>query len=80
MEPMEDYERILKIVRRWPEDRRLSLLREIKRTLPGVGTPLRPPRDTLSKALGLVRTDKGPPPEEDTKRMLDEHSGEQKRF
>ena len=70
---MTDYERIIEIVRRWPPDQRLSLLRDVRETLSSAREPLRSPRDTLSKALGLVSPQDAIPSDEEVKRLLDEH-------
>ena len=73
MELMNDYEQILEIVRRWPPDQRLLLLRDISQTLSSTRKPLRPPRNTLSKALGLLSTKADAPSDEEVKRWGDEH-------
>lgn len=70
---MTDYEQILEIVRQWPPDQRLSLLRDVIKTLSGRQGPLRSPRDTLSKALGLISSERRLPTDEEVKRLLDEH-------
>ena len=70
---MTDYEQILEIVRQWKPDQRLSLLRDVLETLSTAAGPLRSPRDTLSKALGLVPTEGHLSSDEEVKRLLDEH-------
>ena len=70
---MTDYQRILEIVRRWPPDQRLSLLRDVRETLSSARKPLRSPRDTLTKALGLISSGEVLPTDEEVKRLLDEH-------
>lgn len=70
MELMNDYEQILEIVRQWSADQRLLLLRDISQTLAPNRKPLRPPRDTLSKALGLLSTGTIPHCDEEVKSCL----------
>ncbi len=70
---MTDYEQILEIVRQWRPDQRLSLLRDVLETLSTTAGPLRSPRDTLSKALGLVPSEGHLSSDEEVKRLLDEH-------
>jgi hypothetical protein len=70
---MTAYDHILEIVRQWPPDQRLLLLRDVIQTLSNTREPLRSPRDTLSRALGLVSSGEILPNDEEIKRMLDEH-------
>lgn len=70
---MTDYERILQIVRQWPAAERLSLLREVTQTLSSGHSPLRAPRDTLSKALGLLSSRRASPSDQEIEHLLDEH-------
>lgn len=70
---MTDYERILEIVRGWSPDQRLLLLRDVRETLSTVRDPLRSPRDTLGKALGLISSGESQPTDEEVKRLLNEH-------
>jgi hypothetical protein len=74
MSLMTDYDHILEIVRQWPPDQRLLLLRDVIQTLSKTREPLRSPRETLSRALGLVVTQgKIVPDDEEIKRLIDEH-------
>lgn len=72
-EVMTDYEQILEIVRQWPADQRLSLLRDVMQTLSATQETLRSPRDTLNKALGLVSSGGRLPSDEEVQLLLDEH-------
>src|ERR1700730_16228282 len=68
MSLMTDYDHILEIVRQWPPDQRLLLLRDVIQTLSNTREPLRSPRDTLSTALGLVSSGELLPNDEEVKR------------
>jgi hypothetical protein len=64
---MTDYDHILEIVRQWPPDQRLLLLRNVIQTLSKTREASRSPRDTLSTALGLVSSGRTPPSDEEVK-------------
>jgi hypothetical protein len=66
-----DYDKILKAVSAWSLEDRAALVNELVR---GLGEQRKPaPRDTLSRARGLLRTEQPPPSDEDVKQMIDEH-------
>jgi hypothetical protein len=67
-----DYDQVLKTISTWPVEDRAALATDLIR---GLGDQPRDPvpRDTLSKALGLLRGNGPPPSDEDVERMIDEH-------
>ncbi len=69
-----EYHTILSRVRRWPVEKRIASLEDVLRTLvPGEGPASIRPKDTFSKALGLLRTEKPSPTDEEVDAMLTEH-------
>ncbi len=69
-----EYHIILSQVRRWPVEKRIALLEDVLRTLvPGEDQTLVRSKDTFSKALGLLRTEKTTPTDEEVDAMLAEH-------
>lgn len=69
---MADYETILAIVRDWPPEQRVILVREVLQSLAPAGTDGRPARETLARARGLLRSDQPPPSDSEIARWLDE--------
>ncbi len=73
METLEraNYQQILNTVRQWPMASRFALVQDILKTIePAVS---RSQRETLTKALGLLKTDQPAPSDADVKAWLDEH-------
>lgn len=68
-----NYETVLEVVQTWPPARRLSLVQDVLKSLAKEIEPLRPQRDTLEKALGLLATERPAPSDEEIERWLDEH-------
>ena len=69
-----DYQRVLQQISEWPPEQRASLATEVLATLKPERRDRRPP--TLSRALGLARTNAPVPSDEDVKRWTDEHRDE----
>jgi len=68
-----DYDNILQTVRRWPVAKRVDLVQSILNTLTfGSGMPVSRPQ-TLSKALGLLQTERPAPTDAEVRRWLDEY-------
>ena len=62
---------VLKQVRSWPVEDRLALTQELLREIHA--SPLAPPpRNTLSRALGILRGNGPIPSDEDVKRIIEE--------
>ncbi|HDQ73920.1 MAG TPA: hypothetical protein ENN19_17760 [Chloroflexi bacterium] len=70
------YETILQAVRRWPPTKRFALVRDVINTLSPEAAALRPKRNTLDEALGLLATDQPAPSDEDVQRWLAERRTE----
>ncbi len=68
-----NYETVLEVVQTWPPAKRLSLVQDVLKTLAKEIEPLRPKRDTLEKALGLLATERPAPSDEEIEQWLDEH-------
>jgi hypothetical protein len=66
-----DYETVLQTVHRWPPAQRLALAQEMLKTLSADIEP-RPKRNTLAKALGLLRTEYPAPTDAEIKNWLNE--------
>jgi hypothetical protein len=66
-----DYQRVLEIVSSWPYDDRARLIDDLTQGLVDQLPP--PPRDTLSRAIGLLKTDAPPPSDEEVKQWIHEH-------
>lgn len=66
MSPMHtEYNIILSQVRRWPVEKRIALLKDVLGTLAFTEKQeATRPKDTLSKALGLLRSNDGAPDDE----------------
>lgn len=64
------YQKVLEIVRRWPDARRFTLVQDVlKKAHPRK-------KQTLSQALGLLATSAPPPSDEEVKPWLEEHRTE----
>ncbi len=72
-----DYETILRIVRQWPADRRFVLVQDVLKTLAPAGPEPTTRQPTLSRARGLLATDRPAPSDDDIARWLDERRREQ---
>ena len=69
-----EYDIVLLQVRRWPISRRVALIQDVLRTLiPASETVSRKPKDTLSRALGLLQTEHAPPTDAEAESWLGEH-------
>ena len=72
-----EYDTILSQVRRWPVDKRIAFLEDVLHTL--VPTEAREnarPKDTFSKALGLLRSSNTAPTDDEINVMIAEHQVE----
>jgi hypothetical protein len=67
-----NYQQVLRTVRRWSAERRFALVQDVIDTLATEIGPARAPRETLDRALGLLATDQPPPSDEDVERWLQE--------
>ena len=69
-----EYDAVLFQIRHWPIRRRVALIQDVLRTLiPASELELPRPKNTLSKALGLLQTEHAPPTDAEVEAWLDEH-------
>jgi hypothetical protein len=66
-----DYRSIVELVRRWPPEQRAALAQDILKTLATEASTSRTPRDTLTRASGLLANGAAPTDDE-VKQWLDE--------
>jgi len=68
------HEKIVKTVQTWPNARRLKLVQDILKDMSDDYEPKPTPKNTLDRALGLLRnyTDAPPPTDEEVERWLEE--------
>jgi hypothetical protein len=67
------YQGVLSIVQQWPAAQQMALVQDVLETLASRIEPAKAPRQTLSRALGLLATDKAAPTDEEVEQWLDEH-------
>jgi len=67
-----DYDKVLETVSAWPSEDRAALIGDLVRGLENFERPS-PPRGTLSKARGLLRTDKPAPTDEEVRQWIEEY-------
>jgi hypothetical protein len=66
-----EYNTILSQVRRWPIDKKIALVEDVLHTLVPVEQPKNAqPKDTLSKASGLLQSDEKAPTDDEIDVML----------
>jgi hypothetical protein len=68
------HEKIVEAVQTWPNAQRLKLVQDILKDLTEEYQPKPAPKNTLDRALGLLRkyTDAPPPTDEEVERWLEE--------
>ena len=68
------YDIIRKAVQQWPTARRLKLIQVIINDIAADDEPVREPKQTANKALGLIRrySNEPPPTDDEVKRILEE--------
>ena len=65
-----EYNAILSQVRRWPIDKKIALLEDVLHTLvPAEQQEVARPKDTFTKALGLLQSDGNPPTDDEIAMM-----------
>ena len=65
------YEAVLQTANHWPPAQRFALIQDLLKTLePAALEPTFPKRQTLSKALGLLKTDRPAPTDEQVAHIL----------
>jgi hypothetical protein len=70
---MVSYHGVLNIVQQWSATQQIALVQDVLERLASRIEPAKPPRQTLSKAFGLLATDGPPPTDEEVAQWLDEH-------
>ena len=67
------HDAVLQTINRWTPTQRFALVQEVLKTLePPALSPTFPKRHTLDKALGLLKTDRLAPTDEEVGRILHE--------
>lgn len=66
------YDSVLEIIHRWPAEQRVTLIRDVLKTLEPQDEP-RHIENTLQLARGLLATNQSPPSDEDIARWLEEY-------
>ncbi len=66
------YETVLEAVHRWPLDKQFALVQDVLSSLALEVTPSRTRTPTLSRALGLLVTERPVPSEEEIEQWLDQ--------
>jgi hypothetical protein len=67
------YQGVLSVVQQWPAMQQIALIQDVLEKLASRIEPAKAPRQTLSRALGLLATDEAAPTDEEVEQWLDEH-------
>jgi len=70
LQPMPDYEKILKTISQWPALTRLTLAQDILSSVMREQSPRSQQVNTLSQAVGLLASDSPPPMDDEVQEWL----------